>query len=545
MNDPDKITRPNGNGVGDYPPERLWVLNDFTVDGEPSVAEVTGGLANLKFITATLRRRAKFWCAIAVLGFVAGCGFYAASPPGYQASTTVWLVPGPYENILTAPNNDQAMAETRTVAGMAVRQLGLHESAGSFLATYKVTPVTERVMDITASARSSDRALADANAVAAAFLKFRGEEMEAQQALVLASLDQQASRAQQRYNSINSQISHLQAQPASSSQQSQLKTLELERGQADTALYQFRQAAFGNQTGNGSATAAAVKGSYVLDPATLLAHSRLKPLVLDVAVGLIGGAFLGMAIVVIQALVSDKLRRRDDVAQALGAPVRLSVGPIGRRRWLPVRGRSATRDVEVQRIAAHLGCTLPGSSRGVAGLAVVPVDDPEVPALTLLSLAVSCAKEGRQVVVADLCNGAPVAQLLGGMESGVGAVRAQGTGLVLAVPDRDDLGPVGPLGHSAVQARRSPFTEAVAAACASADLLLTIATIDPSVGAEHLATWATDAVAVVTAGRSSWEKIHGVAELVRLSGTRLVSAVLIGADRSDESLGTVRASEPV
>ena len=82
-------------------------------------------------------------------------------------------------------------------------------------------------------------------------------------------------------------------------------------------------------------------------------------------------------------------------------------------------------------------------------------------------------------------------------------------------------------------------------ACASANLLLTLATVDPSLGGEHLATWATDAVAVVTAGRSSWEKIHGVAELVRLSGTRLVSAVLVGADKTDESLGMTPAPERV
>jgi hypothetical protein len=85
----------------------------------------------------------------------------------------------------------------------------------------------------------------------------------------------------------------------------------------------------------------------------------------------------------------------------------------------------------------------------------------------------------------------------------------------------------------------------VAAACASANLLLTLATLDPSLGGEHLATWATDAVVVVTAGRSSWTKIHGVAELVRLSGTRLVCAVLVGADNTDESLGMIPTPETV
>jgi hypothetical protein len=96
----------------------------------------------------------------------------------------------------------------------------------------------------------------------------------------------------------------------------------------------------------------------------------------------------------------------------------------------------------------------------------------------------------------------------------------------------------------AAQAQPEPGEEALAAAYASADLLLTLVTLDPSLGAEHLATWAADAVVVVTAGRSSWERLHGVGEMVRLAGTRLVSAVLIGADNTDESLGTPQAPSP-
>jgi hypothetical protein len=85
----------------------------------------------------------------------------------------------------------------------------------------------------------------------------------------------------------------------------------------------------------------------------------------------------------------------------------------------------------------------------------------------------------------------------------------------------------------------------VATACASANLLLTLTTLDPALGGEHLATWATDAVAVVTAGRSSWTRIQAVGEMVRLSGIRLVSAVLVGADKTDESLGILRTPETV
>lgn len=194
---------------------------------------------------------------------------------------------------------------------------------------------------------------------------------------------------------------------------------------------------------------------------------------------------------------------------------------------------------------AHLARCVAGRARRTACLAVVPADDLQVPALCLASLAVSCAKEGRRVVVADLCRGAPVAKLLGVTGPGVREVSTGGVNLVAAVPERDDAVPAGPLDQGYAPAERSSFTEAVVDACASADVLLTLAALDPSLGSEHLATWATDAVAMVTAGWSSWTRIQAVGEMIRLSGTRLVSAVLVGTDPSDESLGTIGVPETV
>ena len=197
----------------------------------------------------------------------------------------------------------------------------------------------------------------------------------------------------------------------------------------------------------------------------------------------------------------------------------------------------------MQRIVAHLRDAVPESSRGAAALAVVPVDNAQVAALSLVSLAVSCAQQGKQVVVADLSSGAPAAHLLGAKDPGVRAVSVNGAQLVVAVPDRDDVVPVGPLHRTSPQAQPAPASEALAAAYASADLLLTLVTLDPSLGGEHLATWATDAVVVVTAGRSSSTKIHAVGEMIRLAGTPLVSAVLVGADKTDESLGVTPTPE--
>jgi capsular polysaccharide biosynthesis protein len=529
----------NGGG-GAGRPEWLETFDSFT-DADDQPAEFPAALVSLGFLKAAIRRRRRFWGVLAIVGFLLGTGFYVMSPHGYQASTSLLLTPGPYENFNTAANDDQAMAESRAVAGLAVQKLGLKQSAGSFLATYKVAPITERVITITASGPSGNQAILNAQAVAAAFLQFRADEMQAEQKLLLASLNQQVSQVRQHLSSISTQISQLSGQSASPAQQSQLQNLRTERTQATDRLVNLQQAATSNQTVIQPATAAAVKGSVVMDSATLLPHSRLKPLVMYAAIGLIGGLFLGITIVVVQALVSDRLRRRDDIAQAIGAPVKLSVGAVGANRRLAGRSSAAGRDADVQRIAAYLGRVVPGKRGGLAALAVVSVDAPQAAAMSLVSLAESYAQQGRQVVLADLATDAPAAKIRGARDAGIKTVTADGARIVVAVPEPDDVSPIGPLSRAPEQ--HSPFTDAVIAACSRADLLLTLATLDPSVGGDHLSTWAADAVAIVTAGRSSWARIEGAGEMIRLSGARLVSAVLVGADKTDESLGVTYTVE--
>jgi capsular polysaccharide biosynthesis protein len=541
VNDPDKITWSNGNGIGNLP-NRFWGLNEFMPDAEQPAVESATGLVSLGFLIAAVKRRRRLWGTLAVLGLLISCGLYVRHPPGYEAQTSLLLTTGPYESILTAAQNNQEMAQSLSVADAAVHQLGLNETASKFGTTYLVTAPTERVVIITASAKSSGQAVLNASAVATAFLQFRAQELQSEQKLVLASLTQQADQAQQHLNSINAQISQLSGQAPSSAQQSRLQVLRTEATQAQATLYQDKQGLTNDQLTNGAATTASVKGSLVMDAATLLPSSRVKKLILNVALGLILGLILGMAIVVVQALASDKLRRRDDVAQALGSPVTLSVGPIKRKKRLSRPGKSA-RAGEIQRIALQLRRAVPGSSSGVAALAVVPVDDLRVPASSLVTAVLSLAAEGKRVVVADLCAKAPVARLLGAKGTGVRQVSVQGASLVVAVAEPGDLTPVGPLQSVLAPAQRSSFTDAVANACASADVLFTLISLDPSVGSDHLATWATEAMPVVTAGMSSWTRIHAVGELVRLSGIRLASAVLVGTDKGDETLGTMLAPE--
>jgi hypothetical protein len=191
----------------------------------------------------------------------------------------------------------------------------------------------------------------------------------------------------------------------------------------------------------------------------------------------------------------------------------------------------------MRRVVAYLRNAVPGSSRGPASLAVVAVDDVHVAARAVAALAVSYASEGKQVIVADLSGRAHLARLLRVKDTGMHAISRKGTNFLVTVPEPDDVAPLGPLQGSTLSAVPAQADKALVVASNSADVLLTLATFDPAVGSEYLATWATDAVVMVTAGQSSEERIRGVREMIRLTETRLDSAVLVKADKSDQSLG--------
>jgi hypothetical protein len=180
---------------------------------------------------------------------------------------------------------------------------------------------------------------------------------------------------------------------------------------------------------------------------------------------------------------------------------------------------------------------VPGGSKKPVGLAVVAVDDTPSAARALVQLALSRARKGTRVLVADLSEGAHAARLLEVSKPGIRAVSTNGVRLLVALTPSDDIAPVGPLRGAASPNGYAQPDEALVAACANLDLVLSLFTLDPAYGGEHLATWATDAVAIVTAGKSTAVRINAIGEMVRLSGARLGSVVVISADKNDGSLG--------
>jgi capsular polysaccharide biosynthesis protein len=537
--DKDQAVPFSTNGDGGLPGP-LGAFDDFNPVEDRS-AVPSAALVSLGYIRGALRRTVVFWCALAVVGMVLGVGVYKARPPAHKASTTVLITYELDEDPSSGILDNQGIAQSRTVAEMAMAKLGVHQSVGSFASAIAVSEVTERILQITVSAPTSDEAVARANAVATSFLALRASQLQTNQNLVVQSLQNQVDQAQQTVSSISSQISRTSAELPTNTQAKKLKQLNAQLTGAQSQLSAAQQTL--QENSSNTSELSAISGSVVLDPAMALAYSKVKYLAIYALAGLIGGLAVGMGLVIVQTILSDRLRRRDDVARAMGVPVKLSVGPVPLSRWRPSRrGLAAAGHPAVRRTAAHLRAAVPHTLNGTAALAVIPIDETQVAALSLVSLAVSCAGEGRRVVIGDLAEDAPISALLHTHGPGVRRITVSGAQLTLAVPDRGDLTPAGPLGRVSADAQHSEFTLAVQEAVAAADVLLTLVTLDPSVGAEYVVSWATSAVAVVTAGRSSWAKIQAAGEMARLAGLSMTSTVLVGADRTDESLGVTDRS---
>jgi capsular polysaccharide biosynthesis protein len=514
--------------------------SDDAAGTERAAPDHTGGLVNLGFFTAALRRSARVWCLTAAIGLAIGFALYLKFPPAYHADATVLIVYNGDQDPAVQVQTEASLAQSQAVAKGVVQQLKLTQSVSSLQAAYTVTVITDNVLTFDVGAPSSTAAVQRAAALTESYLAYRNQYARTQQQQLFTQLDRQYNEARQRLAALETQVSQIPSTQDTTAQKTEYNNLQTQIGQQQQIIQYTTSTKSATQT----ATNSMATGSYVVNPATALPYSHIKGPMLYFAGGLVGGLAIGVGGVVLAALLSRRLRRRDDVAAALGAPVRLSVGPLRARRWRPSLPRQAAkRKLDMRRVVAYLRGSVPGSSRGPASLAVVAVDDPQVVAQVVASLAFSCAGEGKHVVLADLSGHAHLARLLRVSDPGIHEVSQNGANLVVVVPEAEDVAPVGPVPSGASPAVPAQANAALVTACSAANLLLTLATLDPAFGGDHLGTWTANAVAVVTAGESSVEKVYSVGEMLRLAGTRLDSVVLIGADKTDETLGAVDPAE--
>ena len=342
MNESNRVVN-NGNravfppiGADDEFPERLWEFEDVPPEEENRpAADVAGVFVGLGYIRAAIRRGVRVWGSTALVGLFIGLALYVAFPPSAEATTSIYITNNPDVDAISAMQTNVALAESRSVAGPVAAGLGLKQTVGSLQSAYTATAVTNQILVINLTAPTSAEAVTRAKAVANSFLTFRANMLQTQQRLQATALSQQVSQAAAHVSSLNRQISLVQAEPASGARQAHLKSLRSQLTNANSALNTLQQTQQGNQASSASITAQMIQGTEVLDSAAPVTHSKIKKAAEYVGAALLAGLLFGIGGVAIRAMITDRLRRRDDIAEALEAPVRLSVTSMRAGRTLP------------------------------------------------------------------------------------------------------------------------------------------------------------------------------------------------------------------
>jgi capsular polysaccharide biosynthesis protein len=531
---PEQATTFRRPADGDFRARLATFDGDAAFDDRDSSAGSAPGLVSVGFLRSALRRHVRFWGVLALVGLIIGCGIW--KPPKYTAATTVVLVDKAQADPTSAITTDISLADSIPVAAAVVNQLGLPETPASFLRTYSVAQVTTQILSITASGPSSSAAVQRAAAIAAQYLAYRAKYEQAIQQQADAVLQQQITQAQQQLDSATAKLTQAQA----SGDGAEIKQAQAQQTAASNNLGSVKQYVTATVVSTKATTQQQISGSQVVSPATAGGRSVKKTLATYAIAGLLAGLAIGMVIVIIGAITSDRLRRRDDIAYAIDAPVRLSVGALRSGRLPHVRGRARRkRKRDMERVVRHLHSAVTGRSKGPSGLAVIAVDDVATVARAVVALAIAESKQQLRIVLADLSAGIPAARQLGVRDPGITTVTVEGVPIVVAVPAHGEIAPIGPLRAVTAASDQARVSEQFGDAFSAADLVVSLVTLDPTVGGDYLATWAAKAVAVVTAGRSTATRIRAVGEMVRLAGAHLDSVVVVDADRADESLGAV------
>lgn len=483
-------------------------VDDFGPDTPP------GPVTSLRQVLATLRRTLRIWVSIVVVGLLLGIGWAITVPAPEKASLTLLLAHPAGVDPESAMATDVSILRTRAMAEQLIEEGGLSLTPTELQAAITAVPATSTVLDLTVEAIGEGQALKIAEALSRQYLSFRADQISAQARALEQGYQQRIDTLQKQAQSLTRQYGRLsEGTPDERAQAGDILTL---RSQVISQVTTLQQSIEESEIG----TTSVINASHVLDPARVLAAKPGLRLALSAASGMIGGAGIGVLAVIVPTLLSTRLRRRDDIAAALGTSVAYAV-PRVRGRPAVDRGRTV--------LASGIRAAFPPPDESGArlSLAVANVDEAPWAPDVVAEAATGLAAEGRKVLVVDLSG-------KGGVAQAVDRARARGAEADPLVFRPEGAYPAlarGPLGKGTV------LDEPAREAWQEADIVLVLAPLELDAGIDELASWVTDVVILVTAGRTTAERLRSIGELVRTAGLELRGALLTGTHRTDDTLG--------
>ena len=493
---------------------------------------------SLHFLVAALRRRWVACVVVALVGLLAAAGYLLVSPPSHAAKTTLILSHDPQLDPTRAMSTDVALLDTRTVAAETVAKLGLDMTPEDFRKTLTVVQISSELLSIELNAPTGDEAVRRLDTLSSTYLDFRAQQLTLQSNSTVQGLQKQIDDLNAQVKTLSQRIEQLSATAANSSELGDAISQRANaQGRIDTLTQSIEDAEL--------KTSSIVSSSRVVDPAAVEPGLALRGLALGLASGLIGGLALGCGTVLFFAIVSDRIRRRSDVAEALGVPVTISVGRLtplspGLQRLPFLRSVERRRATDRERLAHAITAQLNTSGRRSIGIACV--DNVVEVGHAVATAAAELSARGEVTVVIDLSDQGAVDQ--GAIDQGAidHTVVDQGHSTL-----GGGVGPATILRPKGVPALATTIAdlavvggshrEGIASSPETADVTLVLAELDPSVGADHLKTWTDRALVVVTAGRSNAERLRTVGDLLRAARVEFRAAALIRAEPRDDSSG--------
>lgn len=495
---------------------------DDAFDSEPSTSYPPSNLVTIRYLWDAIRRHTRVWLGAALVGLLGGVALPVVLPPASEASVTLILTHRDGEDPARAVLTDLSLLESLRVAEATVAELGLAESGHDLQARYTVEQVTVRVIEVTASAPSDAEATTLAATLADTFLEVRAEQIAQEDSPLVAELEAAGEKVAEARDAVLA----AGGDPDDPDPPPTKTAIRLTEARE-------REQFIEQQILDQEVQRQRMNSSRVLDAAAPVPSSERAAIAISSASGLAGGLFVGLAFVLVRAMISDRLWRREDIAREIGSPVGVSVGRPPRPSlpaFPPLLRSSVISQPDVQVVVNHLRKSVPWNGTTKPALAIVSVDNVSHSAIMVASLALSFAHEGKRVLAADLTGTGKLAAALGATESGTHESQFSNDGLSLTVHTAS-AGPV------AAERLHDDGESQLERAWFNADVVLALVTVPPALGAEHVRPWSTTAAAIVTAGKSSVATVHATGELIRLAGLELKTVVLLRTDPTDNTIG--------
>jgi capsular polysaccharide biosynthesis protein len=493
-----------------------------------------------RLLTAITRRRLLFTMVLA--GCLAvGVLVAVLQTPTFASRATVLLPPSDRDangNELRDMATELTIVMSSEILGRAGRAAGSDLELDELQRAVSVQAVSNEVFEIHATAASPEQAAQLADAVATEYVAFSIDEASERVGTQISALKDQTVELEERIERLDAEIASnialLRSQDPGSAEALRTAAIidSLRLDQVDAA----RQLSSVNTRVADAELSAALsrRGTRVLEAATVpdqpMWLRRALPVAIAGATGLLLGALLAFA----RNKRDRRIRARDEVAEAVGAPVVASL-PVPRSRGVNgcsalLRGWTAspTERLALRHAFTRLSLADLGTRTNLIVI-VLPADRAGV--LLAAQLAAFAAAGGTRTAFA-LCSDEPTAA----------DVRAACNSLK---PLRERLGPDRPVGTEEEGIIRPDLcfhdlgaeAEVVELDCAE----LTVVVVVADMGGFVIPTGrgATATAIAVSSGWATPEELASVAALCQDAGHRVGGVFLANPDRRDTTTGDV------